>query len=207
MLSVADNGNKTNADSSSSRSGAVDARDFSVKGMSCAACSSRVERAVSSLEGVSECSVSLLTNSMRLKGSVSDEEVISAVEKAGYHAERKGVEGKKPSSPDSEALKDTETPVLKRRLILSLGFLMAIVYLTMGNGMLGLPVPDFIAKNPAAGGLLQLLLSAIVMIINKKFFTSGFKALFHRAPNMDTLVALGSMSSFVWSVFSLFMVL
>ena len=207
MLSVADNGNKTNADSSSSRSGAVDARDFSVKGMSCAACSSRVERAVSSLEGVSECSVSLLTNSMRLKGSVSDEEVISAVEKAGYHAERKGVEGKKPSSPDSEALKDTETPVLKRRLILSLGFLMAIVYLTMGNGMLGLPVPDFIAKNPAAGGLLQLLLSAIVMIINKKFFTSGFKALFHRAPNMDTLVALGSMSSFVWSVFSLFVVL
>ena len=177
---------------------------YNVTGMSCAACSARVEKAVSAVEGVSACSVSLLTNSMGVEGTAAPEAIIAAVEAAGYGASRKGE--KKTSSPaaDEEALRDRETPVLKRRLASSLGFLLVLMYVSMGHTMLGLPLPAFFEGNHLAIGLLELLLAAIVMLINHKFFTSGIRGLLHRAPNMDTLVALGSGVSFLYSIVTLF---
>lgn len=181
---------------------------YTVTGMSCAACSARVEKAVSKVSGVTSCSVSLLTNSMGVEGDASAESIISAVEEAGYGASVKGAEGQGVShslAAGEEALQDKETPVLKKRLISSLGFLLVLMYFSMGNMMWGWPVPGWLAHNHVAMGLLQLLLTGIVMVINQKFFISGFKSLWHRAPNMDTLVALGSMASFAWSVFALFL--
>ncbi len=170
---------------------------YTVTGMSCAACVSRVEKAVSKVEGVTSCSVSLLTNSMGVEGTASPEQIISAVKAAGYGAMQKN--GQNPAAPASQQpddLEDKETPLLLRRLLWSLGFLAVLMYLSMGH-MLGLPLPD--ALNPIAQGILQLLLAASVMVINQKFFISGFRSLFHRAPNMDTLVALGSSAAFVYS--------
>lgn len=177
--------------------------NFNVTGMSCAACSARVEKAVSAVEGVASCSVNLLTNSMIVEGTASEEAIISAVVSAGYGASVKGASKEKASS--EEALKDTETPKLLRRLLASLGFLAVLMYFSMGHMMLGFPVPGFFAENHAAMGILQMLLAAIVMVINQKFFISGFKGIIKRAPNMDTLVALGSLSGFVWSVYALMM--
>lgn len=180
---------------------------YTVTGMSCAACSSRVEKAVSKVPGVTSCSVSLLTNSMGVEGSASAEDIISAVEKAGYGASKKGTADKARTVSGAEAedmLKDRETPILKRRLWSSLGFLIVLMYFSMGHMMWGWPVPAFFENNHVAMGLLQLLLTVIVMVINQKFFISGFKSLFHRAPNMDTLVALGSGASFVYSTYALF---
>ncbi len=175
---------------------------YNVTGMSCAACSARVEKAVSAVEGVKTCSVSLLTNSMSVEGDVSPEAVVSAVKAAGYGASLKGAA--KQAAAGDDSLADRETPVLKRRLFASIGFLLVLMYFSMGHMMLDLPVPAFFEGNHIALGLLQMLLAAIVMVINQKFFINGFKGLIHRAPNMDTLVALGSMSSFVWSVYALF---
>ena len=179
---------------------------FNVTGMSCAACSARVEKAVSQVPGVTSCSVSLLTNSMGVEGSVSDAEIIAAVENAGYGASKKGAaaETSNPIADAAEALVDHETPKLKKRLLTSLGFLMVLMYVSMGHTMWGWPMPAFFDGNPIAIGILQLLLSGIVMVINQKFFISGFKALWNRAPNMDTLVALGSAASYVWSIYALF---
>lgn len=184
-------------------------RQYNVSGMSCAACQARVEKAVSSLEGVTSCSVSLLTNSLGVEGSASDKEIIAAVEKAGYGASpRSAPEGEKTASArlaaEEEALRDKETPLLKKRLIASVGFLVILMYVTMGHNMLGWPVPSFLEHNHLGLGLLQMILALIVMVINHRFFTGGFKSLFHLAPNMDTLVALGSTVSFAWSVFVLF---
>lgn len=173
--------------------------------MSCAACSSRVEKAVSHVPGVTSCSVSLLTNSMGVEGTASEADIIAAVEEAGYGASVKGSAGQKVSpSEAAEALADHETPVLKKRLIASVGFLLVLMYFSMGHMMWGWPIPAWFEDNHIAMGLLQLLLAGIVMVINQKFFISGFKSLWHKAPNMDTLVALGSMASFVWSVYVLF---
>ena len=180
-------------------------RKFQVTGMSCAACSTRVEKAVGGLEGVSSCAVSLLTNSMSVEGTVTDAEIIKAVEDAGYGA---AVDGQKESgtskTSQEEALMDKETPILKRRLLSSLGFLFVLMYFSMGHVMWNWPVPAYFSLNPAALGLLQLLLTIIIMVINQKFFISGFKGLLHKAPNMDTLVALGSGASLVYSVYALF---
>ena len=179
-------------------------KQFNVTGMSCAACSARVEKAVSTVEGVTSCSVSLLTNSMGVEGSASDSSIIAAVEAAGYGASVKGA--KQPTGTSAaDALKDRETPVLKKRLIASVGFLLVLMYFSMGHMMWGLPLPSWLEGNHVAMGLIQLLLAGIVMVINQKFFISGFKALIKRSPNMDTLVALGSMASFVWSVVALFL--
>ena len=178
---------------------------YNVTGMSCAACSSRVEKAVSHVPGVTSCSVSLLTNSMGVEGTASEADIIAAVEEAGYGASVKGSAGQKVSpSEAAEALADHETPVLKKRLIASVGFLLVLMYFSMGHMMWGWPIPAWFEDNHIAMGLLQLLLAGIVMVINQKFFISGFKSLWHKAPNMDTLVALGSMASFVWSVYVLF---
>ena len=177
-------------------------KKFNVTGMSCAACSSRVEKAVSKVEGVQSCSVSLLTNSMGVEGSASDESIIAAVEKAGYGASVAG--GEKKQSAENEQLKDKDTPVLMHRLIASVGFLVVLMYISMGHIMWGWPLPAFFADNHIAMGLAQLLLCVIIMVINQKFFISGFKGLIHRSPNMDTLVALGSGASFVYSVYALF---
>ena len=178
---------------------------YNVTGMSCAACSSRVEKAVSKVPGVTSCSVSLLTNSMGVEGTASSHDIITAVEQAGYGASLKGANKKQVSMSEAEeALEDHETPVLKRRLIASIGFLLVLMYFSMGHMMWGWPLPAFFNDNHVAMGLVQLLLAGIVMVINQKFFISGFKSLWHRAPNMDTLVALGSMASFVWSVYALF---
>lgn len=180
---------------------------YTVTGMSCAACSNRVEKAVSKVPGVTSCSVSLLTNSMGVEGSASAQDIISAVEAAGYGASKKGTADQDRTVSSEEAedmLKDRETPVLKRRLWASLGFLIVLMYFSMGHMMWGWPVPVFFQNNHVAMGLLQLLLTVIVMVINQKFFISGFKSLFHRAPNMDTLVALGSGASFVYSTYALF---
>ncbi len=174
---------------------------YNVTGMSCAACSARVEKAVMAVEGVSSCSVSLLTNSMAVEGTASPKDIIFAVTAAGYGASLKGAENKAESE---DALADRETPVLKRRLILSLGFLAALMYISMGHMMWGWPLPEILEKNHIAQGIIQLLLSGIIMVINQKFFISGFKSLWHRAPNMDTLVALGSTASFVYSLYALF---
>jgi len=177
-------------------------KKFNVTGMSCAACSSRVEKAVSKVEGVQSCSVSLLTNSMGVEGSASDESIIAAVEKAGYGASVAGAEKKQ--SAETDQLKDKDTPVLMHRLIASVGFLVVLMYISMGHMMWGWPLPAFFADNHIAMGLAQLLLCVIIMVINRKFFISGFKGLIHRSPNMDTLVALGSGASFVYSVYALF---
>lgn len=177
-------------------------KKFNVTGMSCAACSSRVEKAVSKVEGVQSCSVSLLTNSMGVEGSASDESIIAAVEKAGYGASVAGAEKKQ--SAETDQLKDKDTPVLMHRLIASVGFLAVLMYISMGHMMLGWPLPNFFTDNHITMGLVQLLLCVIIMVINQKFFISGFKGLIHRSPNMDTLVALGSGASFVYSVYALF---
>ena len=177
---------------------------FQVTGMSCAACSARVEKAVSKVEGVTSCSVSLLTNSMGVEGTASAESVIAAVEAAGYGASLKGGQTASQTSAE-DALKDRETPALRRRLIASIGFLLVLMYFSMGHMMWGWPVPEQLAENHVAMGLLQLLLSAAVLVINQKFFISGFQSLWHRAPNMDTLVALGATASFGWSVVALFL--
>lgn len=180
---------------------------YNVTGMSCAACSARVEKAVSQLDGVESCSVSLLTNSMGVTGDVSAETVIAAVEAAGYGASIKGKDQEQKSagtSADEEMLKDRETPKLKKRLIASLCFLIPLMYFSMGAMMWGWPVPAILEHNHVAMGLIQLLLTGIVMVINQKFFISGMKGLFHRAPNMDTLVALGAGASFAYSTFALF---
>ena len=180
---------------------------YTVTGMSCAACSSRVEKAVSKVPGVTACSVSLLTNSMGVEGDVPPETVIHAVEDAGYGASLKGqgtAAQAQSASEAEDALKDRETPVLKHRLIASLGFLAVLMYMSMGHMMWGWPLPHFMDGNHVAMGLLQLLLAGIIMVINQKFFISGFKGLLHRAPNMDTLVALGSGASFIYSTYALF---
>ena len=186
---------------------------YHVTGMSCAACSSRVEKAVSKVPGVESCSVSLLTNSMGVEGTARPEAVIAAVEAAGYGASCKGSgagssagsgSGAAGGGADAEMLEDTETPVLKKRLIWSIVFLVVLMYFSMGHMMWGWPVPDAMADNHVAMGLLQLLLTAAVMVINQKFFVSGFKSLWHRAPNMDTLVALGSTAAFGYSTYALF---
>lgn len=177
-------------------------KKFNVTGMSCAACSSRVEKAVSKVEGVQSCSVSLLTNSMGVEGSASEESIIAAVEKAGYGASVAGAEKKQ--SAETDQLKDKDTPVLMHRLIASVGFLAVLMYISMGHMMLGWPLPNFFTDNHIAMGLVQLLLCVIIMVINQKFFINGFKGLIHRSPNMDTLVALGSGASFVYSVYALF---
>ena len=178
---------------------------YNVTGMSCAACSSRVEKAVSRVPGVTSCSVSLLTNSMGVEGSASSHDIIQAVEQAGYGASLKGAGKVQVSMSEAEeALADHETPVLRRRLIASVGFLLVLMYFSMGHMMWGWPLPAWFNDNHIAMGLVQMLLAGIIMVINQKFFISGFKSLWHRAPNMDTLVALGSMASFVWSVYALF---
>ena len=180
---------------------------FNVTGMSCAACSARVEKAVSKVPGVTSCSVSLLTNSMGVEGTASAADIIKAVQDAGYGASPKAAGGAAAASStnaDLDALADHETPKLKRRLIASVGFLLVLMYFSMGHMMWGWPLPHWFDGNHIAMGLVQLLLAGIVMVINQKFFINGFKGLIHRSPNMDALVALGSMASFVWSTYALF---
>ena len=179
---------------------------YDITGMSCAACSARVERVVKKLEGVASCSVSLLTNSMNVEGTAKPSDIIAAVEKAGYGAKLRTPEpASAPShAQEEEALADHETPKLKRRLIASLGFLLVLMYFSMGH-MVNLPLPSFFVDNHIAQGIVQMLLAGIIMVINQKFFTSGFSTLLHLAPNMDTLVAMGSFSSFAWSVYVLLM--
>ena len=192
-------------------------KQYIVTGMSCAACSSRVEKAVSKVEGVENCSVSLLTNSMGVEGTASDEAVIKAVEDAGYGAslktshtasdksgtsQKSGSQGMYASQDDM--LKDRVTPVLKKRLITSVGFLIVLMYISMGHMMWGWPLPSILEGNHVAMGLIQMLLTIIIMVINQKFFISGFRGLLHKAPNMDTLVALGSGAAFVYSTYALF---
>ena len=177
---------------------------FNVTGMSCAACSARVEKAVKSVPGVTGCSVSLLTNSMGVEGTAEDAAIIRAVEQAGYGASPKKAAAAASTSAELDALADHETPKLKRRLIASLGFLLVLMYFSMGHMMWGWPLPRWFDGNHIAMGLVQLLLAGIVMVINQKFFINGFKGLVHRSPNMDTLVAMGSMASFVWSTYALF---
>ena len=179
---------------------------YNVTGMSCAACSARVEKAVKKVPGVTSCSVSLLTNSMGVEGTASPSAILSAVQEAGYGASPKNASASKTSdaSTDLDALADHETPKLKRRLIASLGFLLVLMYFSMGHMMWGWPLPRWFDGNHIAMGLVQLLLAGIVMVINQKFFINGFKGLLHGSPNMDTLVAMGSMASFVWSTYALF---
>ena len=182
-------------------------QQFHVTGMSCAACSARVEKAVSKVEGVTSCSVSLLTNSMGVEGTASADAICRAVQEAGYGCARKTAEAQSQPVSQEDALKDHETPVLKKRLWTSLGFLLVLMYISMGHTMWGWPAPVFLAENPAVNGLTQLLLTAIVMVINQKFFISGYKSLWHRAPNMDTLVALGSTAAFGYSTYALYAML
>ena len=179
-------------------------KQFLVEGMSCAACQARVEKAVSKVDGVTSCSVSLLTNSMGVDGTASDDDIIKAVVDAGYSAKVKGAEKKEKNSSYDDALKDTETPKLVKRLKWSAFFLLVLMYITMGHNMLHLPLPKFFDNNFIALAITQMLLAIIVMLINQKFFTSGFKSLIHLAPNMDTLVALGSSVSFGWSLIVLY---
>lgn len=178
-------------------------KQYNVTGMSCASCVARVEKAVNKVNGVTSCSVNLLTNSMSVDGDVKSSDVISAVEKAGYGASLKGNSSKENKTND-EPLKDTETPKLKKRLFSSLVFLLLLMYISMGHMMWGFPLPSILANNHVAMGLIQLLLTGIIMVINQKFFVSGFKALIYRSPNMDTLVALGAGASFIYSVYALF---
>lgn len=177
---------------------------YDVTGMSCAACSARVEKAVTKVKGVTSCSVSLLTNSMGVEGTALPQDIISAVEKAGYGAKLKGT-GTKKADNSADPLRDTETPKLRKRLIASVIFLVILMYFSMGHMMWGFPLPSWFDGNHVAMGLVQLLLSGIIMVINSKFFVNGFKGFINRSPNMDTLVALGSGASFVWSVYALFM--
>ena len=180
-------------------------KQYNVTGMSCAACSARVEKAVSKVPGVTACSVSLLTNSMGVEGTAAPQAIIAAVEGAGYGASEKGAgSGSKASAATGDALQDRETPLLKQRLIWSVGFLLVLMYFSMGHMMWGWPLPPFYNDNHVAMGLTQLLLTVIIMVINQKFFVSGFKALWHRSPNMDTLVALGASAAFVYSTYALF---
>ena len=181
-------------------------QQYSVTGMSCAACSARVEKAVSAVPGVTSCAVSLLTNSMGVEGTASSAAIIQAVQEAGYGAspKRAGAAAASSTSADLDALADHETPKLKRRLIASLGFLLVLMYFSMGHMMWGWPLPHWFDGNHVAMGLVQLLLAGIVMVVNQKFFINGFKGLIHGSPNMDTLVAMGSMASFVWSTYALF---
>ena len=179
-------------------------QQYNVTGMSCAACSARVEKAVSAVEGVTSCSVSLLTNSMGVEGTASAEAIIAAVEDAGYGASQKGAEKNTSAAAQEDALADRETPVLKKRLLASLVFLIVLMYFSMGHTMLNLPLPGFFSGNYVAIGLTQLLLTAIVMVINQKFFISGFKGMIHGAPNMDTLVALGAAAAFIYSTAALY---
>ena len=178
---------------------------YNVTGMSCAACSARVEKAVSKVPGVTACSVSLLTNSMGVEGTASPQEIVAAVQNAGYGASLKGAGGgtQSPSAAE-EQLEDHETPKLRRRLLWSVGFLLVLMYFSMGHMMWGWPLPSFYDGNHVAMGLTQLLLTVIIMVINQKFFISGFKGLIHRAPNMDTLVALGATAAFGYSTYALF---
>lgn len=179
---------------------------YKVSGMSCAACQTRVEKAVSAVKGVTSCSVSLLTNSMGVEGTARPEEIIAAVSEAGYGAELKNRNQEKQTVrfDEEDALKDRETPILKKRLIVSLGFLVVLMYVSMGHMMWGFPLPSFFHDNHVAMGLLQLLLTVAIMVMNQKFFISGFKSLWHRAPNMDALVALGATAAFGYSTFALF---
>ena len=180
-------------------------KQYNITGMSCAACSARVEKAVGKVPGVTSCSVSLLTNSMGVEGTASPEAVIKAVQDAGYGASEKGASKQSASMAENEkALEDHATPALKRRLIWSVGFLIVLMYFSMGHMMWGWPLPRFYNDNHVAMGLTQLLLTVIIMVINQKFFISGFKSLWHRAPNMDTLVALGATAAFVYSTYALF---
>ena len=180
-------------------------KQYNVTGMSCAACSARVEKAVGKVPGVTSCSVSLLTNSMGVEGTASPEAVIKAVQDAGYGASEKGASKQSASMAENEkALEDHATPALKRRLIWSVGFLIVLMYFSMGHMMWGWPLPRFYNDNHVAMGLTQLLLTVIIMVINQKFFISGFKSLWHRAPNMDTLVALGATAAFAYSTYALF---
>ena len=178
---------------------------YTVSGMSCAACSARVEKAVMKVEGVTSCSVSLLTNSMGVEGTAVEGEIIQAVQEAGYQAAHKGAGVQTSPADDAEdLLQDRESPLLKKRLYASVGFLLALMYLSMGHMMWDWPIPDFLEGNHVAMGLLQLLLTTVIMVINQKFFISGFTSLLHLAPNMDTLVALGSAASFLYSTYALF---
>ncbi len=179
-------------------------QQYNVTGMSCAACSTHVEKAVSKVAGVTSVAVSLLTNSMTVEGDASPASVISAVEEAGYGASLKGDSRASDYAAQEEALEDKETPALRRRLIVSLIFLAALMYISMGHMMLGLPVPQWLSENHIAMGLTEMILTAVIMVINQKFFINGFKGIIHGAPNMDTLVALGSMASFAWSVYALY---
>ncbi len=179
---------------------------YTVTGMSCAACSARVEKAVSKVDGVSSCSVSLLTNSMGVEGNAREDEIIRAVQEAGYGASKKGGKSAQmmKTADAGEALQDKDTPQLKRRLLYSLGFLLVLMYLSMGHMMWNWPLPEFLSKNHVAIGILQLLLTMIIMVINQKFFISGWKSFCHGAPNMDTLVAMGAGAAFVYSTYALF---
>ena len=194
-----------NAKVQKQRKGVDGMEQYNVTGMSCAACSARVEKAVSKVPGVTACSVSLLTNSMGVEGTASPQEIIQAVERAGYGASQKSGGAKAPTTAETEeALVDHETPILRRRLIASLIFLVMLMYFSMGHMMWGWPLPSFYEGNHVAMGLTQMLLTIIVMAINQKFFISGFTSLFHRAPNMDTLVALGATAAFGYSTYALF---
>ena len=181
---------------------------YTVTGMTCAACSARVEKAVSKVPGVTGCSVSLLTNSMGVEGSAAPDQIIAAVEAAGYGAARKGAEkaseGQVGTADYKDMLKDRATPVLKKRLIASLCLLIPLMYVSMGHMMWNWPLPQTLTENHIAVGLIQLLLTIAVMVINQRFFISGFKSLIHRAPNMDTLVAMGAGASFGYSLYALF---
>lgn len=177
---------------------------YDVTGMSCAACSARVEKAVKKVDGVTSCSVSLLTNSMGVEGTASSDKIIAAVKAAGYGASLSGGAKQKSGNAGGDALKDTETPALIRRLIASVVFLLVLMYISMGHMMWGWQLPEILANNHVAQGLIQLILTAIIMVINQKFFISGFKGLIHLSPNMDTLVALGSGAAFIYSTYALF---
>ena len=184
-------------------------KKYTVTGMSCAACSARVEKAVSTLPGVTGCAVNLLTGSMGVEGTASAEEVIAAVKAAGYGAcaaDGKGATAPAGAgaSPGEDALKDRETPALVRRLVISIGLVALLMYLSMGHSMWGFPLPDFLSGNPLAVGMLQMLLAACVMILNGKFFVNGFRSILRRSPNMDALVALGSGAAFCYSTAMLF---
>ncbi len=181
----------------------VGMEQYDITGMSCAACSARVEKAVLNVDGVTACSVNLLTNSMGVEGTATESAIISAVEKAGYGASKKGNKQKPVSAAASDALADKDTPIISKRLVSSLIFLILLMYLSMGHVMWGFPVPEFLNNNPISIGIVQLILSAIVMVINQKFFINGFRGIIHRSPNMDTLVSLGAAASFGYSVFAL----
>ncbi len=179
-------------------------KQYSITGMSCAACSARVEHAVSQVPGVTSCAVSLLTNSMGVEGTATDYDIITAVEKAGYGASVKYAPKTEPSDVGENLLKDRETPILRRRLVISVVFLVILMYISMGHTMWNWPIPTFLEGNFVMLGILELLLTVIIMVINQKFFVSGCRSLVHGAPNMDTLVALGATASFCYSTWALF---